>query len=595
MATDQSNPGDFISLSSEDEPPLAKKRKSPENDTSSVTGLDAPAERSKRARVSSASAGSSPGAKVSEEGEIDDDEDSEGEVRTPSSRDGKKSGGFASSGAFVPKSPPVYTSDSISLQLPVFSQQREGTWLARFEEWAQLLCTANSTSASKLTPMVILAAYKQYIDTHSRLKTNKKRAARQAAEQFKDEYLAALIRSLQPHQKDTVAAAAPEALGEPKTQSNASSELPEAQGSHKGENSDPTAQLPPNSLTPQTDGYFVIDVKPQPPQTANSREPRPMSQPAPQSAKTTMSQRPGLPSGEDALEQQRRATLPTAAHTARANSADKTTIGNMFAHLLTSNATSAIFGATQPLVAQQFQKSEDAASTSSAIIGADEIAPKQQSGDLRIRGHASRSNEVRYYSDSDDSDDVQFLSQRAVPKPINSLLCLQVHHLLIHLRRLPIAHQDAATHRHRLGQTRSLPGRRLHRVITEAYHRLHPNLHRILANSLDEEVEVVVEVVAEEAGEEAQEEAEATEEENSEAVGVEVVKPSIVMEFGNVQTRREPWDSERNKHTLGDSIQPFTLWSAVSGATYFDTPLSYGFSILKQGFDETRWCWLIAT
>lgn len=135
----------------------------------------------------------------------------------------------------------------------------------------------------------------------------------------------------------------------------------------------------------------------------------------------------------------------------------------------------------------------------------------------------------------------------------------------------------------------------MHRVITEAYHRLHPNLHRILANSLDEEVEVVVEVVAEEAGEEAQEEAEATEEENSEAVGVEVVKPPIVMEFGNVQTRREPWDSERNKHTLGDSIQPFTLWSAVSGATYFDTPLSYGFSILKQGFDETRWCWLIAT
>lgn len=37
------------------------------------------------------------------------------------------------------------------------------------------------------------------------------------------------------------------------------------------------------------------------------------------------------------------------------------------------------------------------------------------------------------------------------------------------------------------------------------------------------------------------------------------------------------------------------IFSAVSGATYFDTPLYYGFSILKQGFDETRWCWLIAT
>ncbi|KAL6805784.1 hypothetical protein J3E68DRAFT_422025 [Trichoderma sp. SZMC 28012] len=689
MATDQSNPGDFISLSSEDEPPLAKKRKSPENDTSSVTGLDAPAERSKRARVSSASAGSSPGAKVSEEGEIDDDEDSEGEIRTPGSRDGKKSAGFASSGAFVPKSPPVYTRDSISLQLPVFSQQREGTWLARFEEWAQLLCTANSTSATKLTPMVIQDAYKQYIDSHSRLKANKKRAARQAAEQYSDESLAALIRSLQPRQKDTaqLPAAVPEALAEPKTQSNASSELPEAQVSDKSENSDPAVPLPPSTLTTQTDGYFVIDVKPQPPQTANSREPRPMSQPAPQSVKTAMSQRPGLPSGEDALEQQRRyfpsasdpsnmcllcgreghtadgcthcackfcgqddhwqyvcpsldlkcdkcdirghsaagcATVPevrgyvfkcslchSTAHTDerctqpwRSFHPEAETIKTVTALPVScaSCGSSQHFSAncisdrvamdptfpTNPTFSMyNMSRYIDAASTSSAIIGADELAPKQQSGDLRIRGHASRSNEVRYYSDSDDSDDVQFLSQRAVPKP--------VHHLLIHLRRLPIAHQDAATHRHRLVQTRSLPGRQLHRVITEAYHRLHPNLYRILANSLDEEVEVVAEVVAEEAGEEAQEEAEATEEENSEAVGVEVVKPLIVMEFGNVQTRREPWDFEWSKHALGDSIQSFTLWSAVSGATYFDTPLYYGFSILKQGFDETRWCWHIAT
>ncbi|KKO99579.1 hypothetical protein THAR02_08313 [Trichoderma harzianum] len=523
MAIDQSNPGDFISLSSEDEPPLAKKRKSPENDTSSVTGLDAPAERSKRARVSSASAGNSPGAKVSEEGEIDDDEDSEGEIRTPGSGDGKKSAGFASSGAFVPKSPPVYTRDSISLQLPVFSQQRDGTWLARFEEWAQLLCTANSTSAAKLTPMVIQDAYKQYIDSHSRLKANKKRAARQAAEQYSDESLAALIRSLQPRQKDAAklpaVAAVPEALAEPKTQSNASSELPEAQVRDKSENSDPAVSLPPSTLTTQTDGYFVIDVKPQPPQTANSREPRPMSQPAPQSAaKTAMSQRPGLPSGEDALEQQRR-YFPSASdpsnmcllcgregHTAdgctncackfcgqddhwqyvcpslelkcdkcdiRGHSAAgcatvreergyvfKCSLCHSTAHTderctqpwrsfhpeaetiktvtalpvsCASCGSSQHFSAncisdrvamdptfpTNPTFSMyNMSRYIDAASTSSAIIGADELAPKQQPGDLRIRGRASRSNEVRYYSDSDDSDDVQFLSQRAVPKPV---------------------------------------------------------------------------------------------------------------------------------------------------------------------------------
>ncbi|KAL7914866.1 hypothetical protein GGI35DRAFT_474578 [Trichoderma velutinum] len=523
MATDQSNPGDFISLSSEDEPPLAKKRKSPENDASSVAGLDASTERSKRARVSSVSADSGSGAKVSEEGEIDDDEDSEGEIRTPDTGgDGQKSGGFASSGVFVPKSPPVYTGDSISLQLPVFAQQREGTWLARFEEWAQRLCTANSTSAAKLTPMVIQAAYKQYIDIHSRLKPNKKRAARQAAEQYEDASLADLIKSLQPRQNDVAQLpAAAEASAEPKTQSDASSQLPEAQVGQKSEDPDPAVPLPPKSSTPQTDGYFVIDVKPQPPHTANSREPQPISQPAPQpTIKTTMSHRPGLPSGEDALEQQRR-YFPSASdpsnmcllcgregHTAdgctncackfcgqddhwqyacpsldlkcdkcdiRGHSATgcatvreergyvfKCSLCHSTAHTderctepwrsfhpeaVTIKTVTALpvscascgssqhfsancitdrvaFDPTNPtnptFSMYNMSRYIDAASTSSAIIGADELAPKQQPGELRIRGHASRANEVRYYSDSDDSDDVQFLSQRAAPKPVRT-------------------------------------------------------------------------------------------------------------------------------------------------------------------------------
>ncbi|KAK4075419.1 uncharacterized protein Triagg1_4540 [Trichoderma aggressivum f. europaeum] len=660
MATDQSNPGDFISLSSDDEPPLAKKRKSPENDISNIAGLDAPAERSKRARVSSASA-SSTGAKVSEEGEIDEDEGSEGEIRTPSTGgDGKKSRGFASSGAFVPKSPPVYTSDSISLQLPVFSQQREGTWLARFEEWAQLLCTANATSFAKLTPKVIQDAYKQYIDTHSRLKANKKRAARQAAEQYKDTSLADLIKSLQPRQSNVaqLPAVLPEALGELKTQSDASSQLPaRAQVSHKSENLDPAVPLPPKSLTTQTDGYFVIDVKPQPLQTANSREPRPMSQLAPQpAAKTAMSQRPGLLSGEDALEQQRR-YFPSASdpsnmcllcgregHTAdgctncackrcgqddhwqyacpsldlkcdkcdiRGHSAAgcatvreergyvfKCSLCHSTAHTderctqpwrsfhpeaetiktvtalpvsCASCGSSQHFSAncitdrvamdptfpTNPTFSMyNMSRYIDAASTSFAIIGADELAPKQQPGDLKIPM-------TRMMCNSWANEPFPSLSGRVVlgyrpvfnrPTEINSLLCPLVHHLLIHLRRLPIAHQDTATRKHRLGQRRSLLGRQFHRGTTEAYRRLPPNLHKNLANSLDEEVEVVAEVVAEEAGEEAQEETEATEEENSEAAGVEAVELRIVVEFGDVQTRRGLWDVEWSKHALGDLI-----------------------------------------
>ncbi|EHK26295.1 uncharacterized protein TRIVIDRAFT_63614 [Trichoderma virens Gv29-8] len=535
MATDQSNPGDFISLlSSEDETPLAKKRKSPDDDSASIGGIDASTERSKRARVSSASADSITGAKVSEEGEIDDDEDSEGEVRTPGTGgEEKKTGGFASSGVFVPKSPPAYASDSISLQLPVFSQQREGTWLARFKEWAQLLCTANSPSVTKITPALVRAAYKQYIDIHSRLKPNKKRAARQAAEQYEDASLADLIKSLQPRQTDAaqLPAAAEEALTGPKAQTDAPSQLPAAQVSPQvspqGETPAAAVLLPPIPvLTTQTDGIFVIDVKPQPPQTANTREPRPVSQPVSQPtsqpvpqppAKATMSQRPGLPSGDEALEQQRR-YFPSASdpsnmcllcgregHTADGctNCAckfcgqddhwqyacpsldlrcDKCDIrGHSTAGCVTSIPRDYHFKCSFCHTANRHEDEHctepwrsfhpetetikmvtalpvscascgsnhhfsancnmdrvsddppnptwslynmgryiDATSSSSAIIGADECAPSQQSGELKIRGHASRTNEVRYYSDSDDSDDVQFLGRRVAPKPVRT-------------------------------------------------------------------------------------------------------------------------------------------------------------------------------
>ncbi|UKZ46477.1 hypothetical protein TrVGV298_000681 [Trichoderma virens] len=452
MATDQSNPGDFISLlSSEDETPLAKKRKSPDDDSASIGGIDASTERSKRARVSSASADSITGAKVSEEGEIDDDEDSEGEVRTPGTGgEEKKTGGFASSGVF----------------------QREGTWLARFKEWAQLLCTANSPSVTKITPALVRAAYKQYIDIHSRLKPNKKRAARQAAEQYEDASLADLIKSLQPRQTDAaqLPAAAEEALTGPKAQTDAPSQLPAAQVSPQvspqGETPAAAVLLPPIPvLTTQTDGIFVIDVKPQPPQTANTREPRPVSQPVSQPtsqpvpqppAKATMSQRPGLPSGDEALEQQRR-YFPSASdpsnmcllcgregHTADGctNCAckfcgqddhwqyacpsldlrcDKCDIrGHSTAGCVTSIPRDYHFKCSFCHTANRHEDEHYATSSSSAIIGADECAPSQQSGELKIRGHASRTNEVRYYSDSDDSDDVQFLGRRVAPKPVRT-------------------------------------------------------------------------------------------------------------------------------------------------------------------------------
>ncbi|KAH6609581.1 zinc knuckle domain [Trichoderma cornu-damae] len=294
MATDQSNPGDFLSMqSSEDERPLPRKRRSPDDDDSASTGgRNASTERSKRARVSSASADSVTGAKVSEEGEIDDEEDSGGEIRTPDAGgEGQQPGDSATGGVFVPKDPPLYSDDAVSVKLPVFSQQREGSWHARFKEWVQLLCAANSLHAAELTPALIRAAYNQYIDIHSRLKPNKKRSARQAAERFEDASLAHMLKALQ---------LAEEASAGRGSQTGASGQV-QTPGGKKDQSTASSSQ--PDVLPAQAGGVYVIDVNPQPQALADTRS----LQPEPQSStKPAMHRREGVPSGADALEQQRR-------------------------------------------------------------------------------------------------------------------------------------------------------------------------------------------------------------------------------------------------------------------------------------------------
>lgn len=503
MATDHSNPGDFISLSSsEDERPLPKKRRSPEDDSASTGGRDASAERSKRARVSSASADSITGAKVSEEGEIDDDGDSEGEIHSPDTGgEGGKSGDVALGSVFVPKDAPVYSADSISLQLPVFSQQREGSWHARFKEWVQLLCTANSAHATQLTPAVIRAAYKQYIDIHSRLKPNKKRSARQAAERFEDATLAHLLKTLQPEQPA-------EASARPESQMGASDQLP----APDGKNDETTTNGQPEILTADLGSVYVFDVKPQDPQTLNTRKMQPAFQ---FSANTPAKRREGVPSGAEALEQQRR-YFPSASDPSNmcllcgreGHIADHCTYCsckfcgqddhwdyacssikircrkcNQLGHIaaacveklaLTKDEGLACSYCSSPdhletectQIWRSFHpetgtiktvtalpvscsacgsgqhysgdcpqrqsyapnptwslanKSQylDPTCNSSAIEGAStESAPERQS-ELRIRGHAARTNNV-HYSEGEDSDDVEFLGHRAVPKPVRT-------------------------------------------------------------------------------------------------------------------------------------------------------------------------------
>ncbi|KAK1253633.1 hypothetical protein MKX07_001710 [Trichoderma sp. CBMAI-0711] len=331
------NPDDFISLlSSEDEAPLTRKRKYSAAEQASAGRNRDSQGRAKRVRTSQAPGDSITGANGLKAGKHEVVEGSD--IAIPgfgSHGEKKKAGGFSPDSVFLPKSPPMFTLQSISLQLPVFSPQREGTWLTRFTEWAQLLCSANrdSPSAAEITPALIRTAYKQYIDIHSRLKSNKKRAARLVAQQFKDSSLLDLIRAFRPLQNEAaqLTAAAQETLEEGLDATLAGSEIrldslrplalpPQSQILS-------SAAAPPSLLTEQSGALYILDVAPQLPQDATMCETilasqqgsQPASQldllPEPQpkhlrqtqhaSVKVTMSLPSAVPSGAEALRQQR--------------------------------------------------------------------------------------------------------------------------------------------------------------------------------------------------------------------------------------------------------------------------------------------------
>ncbi|PTB69760.1 hypothetical protein BBK36DRAFT_17130 [Trichoderma citrinoviride] len=330
MTRHQPKPVDFISLlSSEDEAPLTRKRKYSEEEAASVGGKTATKRRVKRARASSASGDSVTRAKSFKEGKLEEDEGSDTGV-PGFARHGekKKVEKFTANTVFMPKSPPIFTIHPISLHLPVFAPQREGTWLTRFTEWAQLLCTANTNSpgAAEITPALIRAAYKQYIDIHSRLKSNKKRAARLVAQQFKDSSLLDIIRAFRPLQNeaakltDAAEEALEEALEETLADSTTRFDAPQPPALPPQTQILSAAAAPPSLLTEQSGALYIIDVSPQLPQTATTHETIPVPQPEllpalsrkplrqtqHSSLKITMSSQSAIPSGAEALEQQRR-------------------------------------------------------------------------------------------------------------------------------------------------------------------------------------------------------------------------------------------------------------------------------------------------
>ncbi|KAL7814675.1 hypothetical protein V8C44DRAFT_325849 [Trichoderma aethiopicum] len=329
MAPRRPNPDDFISLlSSEDEAPLTRKRKYSEEDPAGGGGERASKGRAKRARASSASVPSLTGAKRIKAGKAD-------AVKSADIRESgfgahveeKNIGVFSPDTVFLPKAPPIFTIDSISLQLPVFSPKREGTWLTRFTEWAQLLCSANrnSPNAGEITPAVIRTAYKQYIDIHSRLKSNKKRAARLVAQQFKDSSLLDLIRAFPPLHNEAaqLTAAVEEAFEESSEATSAGLDIrldaPRPLALSPQIQFLSSAAAAPDVLTEQSDALYMIDVAPQLVQNTTVRErllvTQPELLPASQpkhfrqtqqfSIEASMSLQSAIPSGAEALRQQR--------------------------------------------------------------------------------------------------------------------------------------------------------------------------------------------------------------------------------------------------------------------------------------------------
>ncbi|KAK5987233.1 Protein AIR2-like protein [Cladobotryum mycophilum] len=296
MASEEPNPGGFISISSsEDEAPPPKKKRTLQVDDASLTNPadDSLTNRSKRARVSS-SAGSISDAKGSEEGEINENE---GELDDAEGRTSVEGGGEKNSeGVFLPQDPPLYDNDSVTFQLPVFSQKREGSWFTRFKGWVQVFYSSNSQHAALLTPALVSAAYTRYIDSHSGLKQSKKRGAKQAAAKLDETgALASFLRNLQSsgefQQHGDVAI-------RPDSQSNPPAESAEA-GQESGSGGKNSSDQPVATLG----SVYVVDGVKQ--ENPNTQDPAASSQSNGPDG-PTMAHKEGVPTGDDALAQQRR-------------------------------------------------------------------------------------------------------------------------------------------------------------------------------------------------------------------------------------------------------------------------------------------------
>ncbi|KFH44762.1 hypothetical protein ACRE_044550 [Hapsidospora chrysogenum ATCC 11550] len=191
MASPEESLGDVIDLdSSSDESSGTSIKKRPLSESHDSGETDNSRHRSKRLRTQSNSeVKPAKSNDTAEEGEVDEESEKDQSLSAPSETQDT----IAPSGeqrepqdsVFMPLDPPIYRhktgTKEQQLKLPVFPPKLEGTWEARFTDWAKVFCTGNASGAVRISSPAVVAAYSHYVDQKSGLKPKKKKAAKQAA------------------------------------------------------------------------------------------------------------------------------------------------------------------------------------------------------------------------------------------------------------------------------------------------------------------------------------------------------------------------------------------------------------------------------
>lgn len=186
--------------SDEDAPqPGEKRSRSKSAKDAKSTSCVGSSPNSKRARVSTAT-GSSQG---SEEGEVEESQD-QAKDQAKAAKDesvkpmqpkqpGQDSGpgraslpaaatsADATPSVTMPLDPPMWSKGPQCFKLPAFSTQREGSWLARFNDWVHLFYHNNLHHGIAITSALVLGGYTYYLDNVSGIKSGKRKSGKKAA------------------------------------------------------------------------------------------------------------------------------------------------------------------------------------------------------------------------------------------------------------------------------------------------------------------------------------------------------------------------------------------------------------------------------